>query len=140
MKRFNKKNYSEHNPNDVDNVIPVNRIAKTDEVIADYGRVFLNLKKIDDFDLCRLLVIIEYLKREVGYQNYLDADNSDQMVISNKSKLKIKKYHFITEEKIAKALGMSPRGFRKRKAEIANRIIGFINNPRGTKIPPHENN
>ena len=119
-----------------DNVIPRDHSPSTnDEILAELGRTFLNLSKPNDLDLCRLLVIIERLRKAVGYQEYLEVNDKDQMPTQNNSDIKIKKHWFITEENIAHALGMTTRGLRKHKSEMVKKINGYLTHPGGTKVP-----
>jgi hypothetical protein len=122
----------------LDNVIPHDRSHSNDEIIAKLGGAFLNLSKPNDLDLCRLLMIIERLRKEVGYQEYLDVSNKEQMPIQNNSEIKIKKHWFITEEDIAKSFGMTTRGLRKHKADMVKRINRYLDSQGGTKVPPEE--
>jgi len=125
---------------DPNNVIPRDHSpSANDEILAELGRTFLNLSKPNDLDLCRLLVIIERLRKAVGYQEYLEVKNKGQMPTQNNSDIKIKKHWFITEEDIAKAFGMTTRGLRKHKADMVKRINRYLNSQGGTKVPPKEN-
>lgn len=121
MKRFNEKNYSEHNQNDVDNVIPVDIKPPNDAIIIEFGRV---LRKLDlsDIEFCRQLALIEDLRQETGYENSLET--KEKLSSSEAPKIRIKKHYFITNEKVARNLNLTPKGFRDKKA----RVIQWINN------------
>jgi hypothetical protein len=121
-----------------DNVIPHDHPSSNDEAIARFGGTFLNIGKPNDFDLCRLMLIVERLRQEVGYQEYLLITNQAQVPAQNNSGIKIKKHWLITEESIAHAFGMTTRGFRKHKAELVKRINACLTTPRGTKVPPEQ--
>ncbi|MFH0888100.1 MAG: hypothetical protein V1871_02705 [Planctomycetota bacterium] len=106
----------------MNNNIPIDEKSSNDAIIIEFGRV---LRKLDlsDIEFCRLLAFIEDLRQETGYESHLEIKG--EISSSQIPKIRTKKHHFITNEKVARLLGFkSPKGFRNKKA----RIVKWINN------------
>jgi hypothetical protein len=134
-----EENNKNHRPNNVDNISPAEPQYTTNEILIRIGRFADNLG-LDDIMFCKMLEVIENLKHFIGKQENIEIDfvgkNTRGKCFNSNNKTpktRTKKRPIITDDLVAKAMGISQRDFRYRKERIIKKLKHLDS---AEKLPP----